>query len=62
MNAAEPQTRALTRILEQCARLDEQTLPPTAALRLRQAVGEELARLLIAALAGDHGRARLRAV
>ena len=62
MNAAEPQTRALTLILEQYARLDEDKLPPTAALRLRQAIGDELARLLIAALAGDHRRASLRTV
>jgi hypothetical protein len=54
MSRLEPQTRALTRILDDCARLtDEQ---PTAVTRLRQAIGEELARLLLRSLAGDHRR------
>jgi hypothetical protein len=57
MNAAEPQTRALTHILEDCARMQSlENVEPTAALRLRQAIGEELARLLLTALAGDHRR------
>jgi len=60
MTAVEPQNRALTRILDDCARFtDEQ---PTGVTRLRQAIGEELARLLVSALAGDHRRARLGAV
>ena len=58
MSAAEPQTLALTRILHDCARLDE----PTGVARLRHAIGEELARLLLSALAGDHRRAGLGAV
>ena len=64
MNAAEPQTRAMTLILEQCERLNslENVQQPTAALRLRQAIGEELAKLLLNALAGDHRRAGLGAV
>jgi hypothetical protein len=57
MNAAEPQTRAMTLILEHCARMSSlETLEPTAALRLRQAIGDELAKLLLNALAGDHAR------
>jgi len=46
-------------ILEHCARLEN--LEPTASLRLRQAIGEELAQLLVTALAGDHGRVGLGA-
>jgi hypothetical protein len=61
MNAAEPQTRALTRILNDCARLEDDD-QPTGAARLRHAIGEELARLLLRALAGDHRRAGLGAV
>jgi hypothetical protein len=63
MSDAEPQSHALHRILEHCARLsDEVHGGPTGALRLRQAVGDELARLLLNALAGDHRRVRLRAI
>jgi hypothetical protein len=63
MDAAEPQPRATALILEHCARLNSlETLEPTAGLRLRQAIGEELARLLLNALAGDHGRVGLSAV
>jgi hypothetical protein len=63
MNAAEPQSQAMTLILEHCARMDSlENLEPTAALRLRQAIGEELARLLLNALAGDHRRVGLGAV
>jgi hypothetical protein len=64
MNAAEPHERGITRLLEHCARLndvepgDERT---AGAVRLRQAIGEELARLLVTALAGDH-RAQLRVI
>ncbi len=56
MDAASPQTsRGLTLILEQCARLNSiEHGHPTAVIRLRQAIGDELARLLITALAGDH--------
>jgi hypothetical protein len=57
MNATEP----LTRILHDCARLEEDERARGAA-RLRQALGEELARLLLSALAGDHRRARLTTV
>jgi hypothetical protein len=60
MDAAEPQTRAMTLILEQCARLER--VEPTASLRLRQAIGEELTKLLLSALAGDHRRVGLGAV
>ena len=60
MSSFEPQTRALNRILDDCARFtDEQ---PTGVTRLRQAIGEELARLLLRSLAGDHGRVGLEAV
>jgi hypothetical protein len=61
MNAAEPQNRALTRILNDCARLEEDD-QPTGAARLRHALGEELARMLLRSLAGDHRRAGLGAV
>jgi hypothetical protein len=55
MDAAEPQTRAMTLILDHCARMTSlETMEPTASLRLRQAIGEELAKLLLNALAGDH--------
>ena len=56
MNAAEPQPPALTRIVDH---LEEEVERPAAALRLRQAVGEDLARQLLRALAGDHRRAGL---
>jgi hypothetical protein len=57
MNAAEPQPPPLTRIVDQ---LNEEELErPAATLRLRQAVGEDLARQLLRALAGDHRRAGL---
>jgi len=61
MNAAEPPSDALTRILDDCARLEDGD-QPTGAARLRYALGEELARLLLRALAGDHRRAGLGAV
>jgi hypothetical protein len=57
MNAAEPQPPARTRIIDQ---LNEEEVDRTAArLRLRQAIGEDLARQLLRALAGDHRRAGL---
>ena len=59
MNGAEPQPRAMRLILEHCARLE--SVEPTASLRLRQAIGEELAQLLLNALAGDHRRVGLGA-
>jgi hypothetical protein len=59
VNAAEPQPPALTRILEDCGSLEDDER--TATLRLRQAIGEELARLLLRSLAGDHRRAGLGA-
>jgi hypothetical protein len=62
MTAAAPQTRGITLILEHCARLNsDESARPAAAARLRQAIGEELARLLLHSLAGDH-RNRLRAI
>ena len=56
MDAAAPHpTRGLALILEHCTRLDcLDHVGPTALVRLRQAIGEELARLLLSALAGDH--------
>jgi hypothetical protein len=56
MNAAPPHpTRGLSLILEHCARLNTfEQGRPSAALRLEQLVGDELARRLLAALAGDH--------
>jgi hypothetical protein len=55
--ATEDTSRGLALILEHCARLNGiEQVHPTAALRLRQAIGDELARLLITALAGDHRR------
>jgi hypothetical protein len=52
MNAAEPQPPALKNTLVD---LDgEEADRPAATLRLRQAIGEELARHLVRALAGDH--------
>ncbi|HYZ19429.1 MAG TPA: hypothetical protein VE615_07785 [Gaiellaceae bacterium] len=62
MNAASPQpTRGLGLILEHCARLNASDhVRPSAALRLEQLVGGDLARLLVSALSGDHaGRPRL---
>jgi hypothetical protein len=57
MNAAEPQPRAMALILEHCARMNSlEHVEPSAALRLRQAIGDELARLLLNALSGDHRR------
>lgn len=56
MDAAPPQpTRGISLILEHCARLNAfEDGQPSAALRLEQLVGGELARLLMSALAGDH--------
>ena len=51
----------MTRILDACARLEDDDRP-TGVARLRYAIGEELARLLVNALAGDHRRAGLGAV
>jgi hypothetical protein len=57
MTAASPQTRGLTLILEHCARLNsEETDRPAAVTRLQKAIGDELARMLMNALAGDHRR------
>ena len=63
MSAGTPQRdRGLTLILEHCARLnsDEDARPPAVA-RLDQSLGEELARLLLRSLAGDH-RGRFRVI
>jgi hypothetical protein len=56
MNAAEPQPPALTRIIDH---LNQEEVERPAATRLRQAIGEDLARQLLRALAGDHRRAGL---
>ncbi|TML13041.1 MAG: hypothetical protein E6G31_08245 [Actinobacteria bacterium] len=61
MSSFEPQTRALTRILDDCARLTADSRP-TAVTRLRQTIGEELARLLLRSLSGDHRRVGLAGV
>jgi len=60
MNAAPPQhTRGLSLILEHCARLNSfEQVRPSAVLRLELLVGDDLARLLMSALAGDHRRSR----
>jgi len=60
MNASEPLPPGLAKLAEHCARSngdDLERVPAT--LRLRQALGEELARLLLDALARDQRRARL---
>ena len=63
MTAADPQPRAMTLILEHCARMNSlETVQPAASLRLRQAIGEVLAKLLLNALAGDHRPVGLGAV
>jgi hypothetical protein len=55
-------SRGLALILEHCARLNGvEHSRPTAVLRLNQAIGGELARLLVRALADDD-RARPSAV
>jgi len=56
MDAAAPHTsRGLALILEHCARLNSfEHGRPSAIIRLREAIGDELARLLLAALVGDH--------
>lgn len=60
MNAATPQTtRGLNLILEHFARLNSiEHGRPSAVLRLEELIGGDLARLLLAALAGDHGSRR----
>jgi hypothetical protein len=63
MDAASPyETRGQALLLEHCARLaaSPQGRPP-AASRLEERAGQDLARLLLKALAGDH-RARARMV
>jgi hypothetical protein len=63
MTAVSPQTRGLTLILEHCARLNsEDEARPAAVARLRLAIGDELARLLLSSLASDRRRSLLRAV
>jgi hypothetical protein len=53
MNAAPPHPKGLSLILEHCARLSaEEHGRPSAALRLEQLVGGDLARLLLNGLAG----------
>ena len=60
MTAAEPQHAALTKILRDCAPLEDED--PSGVARLRHLLGEELSRLLLSALSGDHRRAGLDAV
>jgi len=57
MNASEPQPPGSKKLSEHCCSTDDEHVPAT--LRLRQALGEELARLLLDALARDHRRAGL---
>ena len=60
--AALPSARGIALILEHCARLNGlENVGPTAMARLRQSIGEELTRLLLSALVGDH-RATVRMV
>ena len=60
MDAAAPPPRGLSLILEHCARLNSsEQKRPSGVFRLQQAIGDELARLLLRALVGDH-RARPR--
>jgi hypothetical protein len=55
MTTAAPETSRGLALIEHCARLNSiEHGRPTAVIRLRQAIGDELARLLLAALAGDH--------
>ena len=57
MNAASPPptSRGVTLILEHCAQLGgSENGRPSGVTRLRQAIGDELARLLLTALSGDH--------
>lgn len=63
MTTASAQTRGLTLILEHCSGLNcEDKARPDAVARLRLAIGDELARLLLSSLAGDHCRSLLRVV
>jgi hypothetical protein len=57
MNASEPQPPGLKKLSEHCCSTDDELVPAT--LRLRQAIGEELARKLLDALARDHRRVGL---
>ncbi|HEU5066002.1 MAG TPA: hypothetical protein VFT86_09055 [Gaiellaceae bacterium] len=63
MTGVVPQrSRGPTLIIEHCARLSrEEHARPAAVTRLRQAIGEDLSRLLLHSLAGDH-RSRLRVI
>jgi hypothetical protein len=63
MTAASPQTRGLTLLLEHCAGLkSEDEARPAAVARVRLAIGDELAGLLLSSLAGNHRRSLLRVV
>jgi hypothetical protein len=63
MTAASPQTRGLTLLLEHCASLkSEDEARPAAVARVRLAIGDELAVLLLSSLAGNHRRSLLRVV
>lgn len=63
MNAATPdESRRLALLLDHCARLAAPAESrPAASIRLEERAGEDLARRLLKALAGDH-RARGRLV
>jgi hypothetical protein len=63
VDAAPPlPTRGLALIIEHCTRLNSiHHVGPTGKVRLNQAIGDELARLLLSALVGDH-HARTSAV
>jgi hypothetical protein len=60
MDAAKPQTsRGLALILEHVASLNGiERGRPTAVVRLRRALGDDLARLLLTGLVGNHARTR----
>ena len=63
VTAASPQTRGLTLILEHCSGSNsEDKTCPAAVARVRLAIGDELARLLLSSLAGDRRRSLLRVV
>lgn len=50
--------RAASRLLAHCAALSASELRPSAEERLAERLGEDLARLLLFALSGRHGRRR----
>jgi hypothetical protein len=55
MDASPPPSRRLALLLEHCTRQNGiEDAGPTGVLRLRQAIGDELTRLLLSALVDDH--------